>query len=190
VTQIRTGYQIREGLQPTLDGTHLVIQAKDVSESDHSLILDHVERLTPSKDPTPYLVKNGDVIFLSRGKHRCATLVEGLPASPQAIALYYFFILKPNPELVDSTFLAWVINQPGPQDFLARSATGSTVPFITKQWFSRLEVDIPDRKTQESISELCRLVQLERRNLLKLVQQRAVLANSICQMLLTKQQGL
>jgi hypothetical protein len=184
VAEIRTGYQVREGLQATSNGTHLVVQAKDIDDkNDHLLITENLDRLTPSRDASPYLIRNGDVLFLSRGRRQFATLVEGLLDVLPTVALYYFFILRPKAGLVDPAYLAWVINETDAQEYLARVSSGTTMPFVTKRSFSSLEVEIPTIERQISIGKLHGLARRERMLLRRLEQQRSSLVQSVCRTL-------
>lgn len=183
-TEIRTGYQVRQGLKPDPAGTHLVIQTKDIDgDNDHRLIVDNLDRITPEHVTSSQIVNNGDVLFLSRGKRRFATLVEGLPILPHTIALSYFFILRPVPDIVNPVFLAWVINETETQEELARAASGTTVPFVTKQAFSALKIEVPPLEQQAPIARLYQLACRERLLIRKLERQRSEYLRSISRIL-------
>lgn len=183
-TDIRTGYQVRQALQPDPAGTHLVIQTKDIDgDNDHRLIVDNLDRITPGHDASSQIVNNGDILFLSRGKRRFATLVEGLPLFPHTIALSYFFILRPNSRILNPVFLTWVINETEIQEELARAASGTTVPFVTKQSFGALEVEVPPLDKQDQIGRLYQLACRERLLIRKLERQRSEYLHSVSCML-------
>jgi len=182
--EIRTGYQVRQGLQPDPAGTHLVIQTKDIDgDNDHRLIVDNLDRITPGHDASAQIINNGDILFLSRGKRRFATLVEGLPMFPHTIALSYFFVLRPNSDIVNPVFLTWVINETEIQEELARAANGTTVPFVTKQSFSALEIELPPLEKQDQIARLYQLACRERLLIRRLERQRSEYLRSISCML-------
>jgi len=183
IAEIRAGYQSREGLQATPDGTHYIVQAKDVEESYHSLVIDSLDKIVPTRDPAPYEIKNGDVLFLSRGNKRYATLVEGLQKNFPSLALYYFFILRPKEDIVDPAFLVWLINEAESQDYLARMVAGTTIPFVTKNTLSLLEFRLPPLKEQIEIGRLHRLAYRESWLLRQLEHKRSGMARIICRRL-------
>lgn len=181
LVDIRTGYQPREGLEATPLGTYLAIQIKDIDESNgHVLIYDRLDRISANRDLSPYAVLNGDALFLARGRRRFATLVEGLPESPVAIAFYYFFILRLKVDLVDPAFLVWVINEAKAQGYLDRVSSPTGMPFVTKKLFGNLEIKLPSLEKQREIIHLHRLARRESFLLRKLEEKRSALARSVC----------
>ncbi|HKV12839.1 MAG TPA: restriction endonuclease subunit S [Thermoanaerobaculia bacterium] len=184
LANIQTGYQPREGFEPSPEGTHLAIQAKDIdNENDHVLVVSHLDKIVATRDFSPYVVNNGEVLFLARGRRRSATLVEGLPAAIPAIAWYYFFILRLKTELVDPAFLAWVINEAEAQDYLEKVATGTGIPFVTKQFFGALKIELPPLEIQAQIIRLHRLGRRESFLRRQLERKRSELVRSVCRML-------
>jgi hypothetical protein len=183
ITEIRAGYQAREGLQTTPDGTHYIVQAKDIEESYHSLVVDNLDKIVPTRDPEPYEIKNGDVLFLSRGNKRYATLVESLPADLPSLALYYFFILRPKEGLLDPAFLVWLLNEAESQDYLGRAGAGTTIPFVKRDTLSRLEFRLPLLGEQIKIGHLHRLAYRESWLLRQLECKRSDLARIVCRQL-------
>jgi hypothetical protein len=183
LTEIRSGYQAREGLQTTSDGTHYIVQAKDIEESYHSLIIDSLDKIVPTRDPQPYEIKNGDVLFLSRGNKRYATLVEHLPENLPSLALYYFFILRTREGLVDPAFLVWLLNEAESQDYLGRAGAGTTIPFVKRDTLSLLEFRLPPLREQIEIGRLHRLAYRESWLLRQLECKRSELARVVCRQL-------
>lgn len=179
--EIQIGYQCRDSSEISQEGTCYLVQAKDVeSELGHELIVSSLDLVKPARNPSPYIVRNGDLLFLARGRRRSATIVEGLPSDRPSLAMYYFFILRPRGELTNPGFLAWMINQGPAKDYLASVASGTTIPFVTKQAFSALEIDLPGSEMQDCISRLYRLSMREVRLLRRLEQTRVELVRSAC----------
>ena len=184
IAQIQIGYQVKEGLRPSSDGTHFVIQVKDIDENaDHHLVTQGLDRITPARDPNPYIVSNGDVLFLSRGRRNYATLAIDLPKTPPTIALYYFFILRTDPTLVNPAFLTWVINEEEAQAYIESVANGTAMPFVTKQSFSSLEFDLPPLEEQSEIGRLYQLMSHEKQLHRRIEATRSKLIHTACRMI-------
>jgi len=195
LVDIQIGYQFRERLTMGSHGTHQVIQVKDIDElNDHRLVASSLYRATPKTDTGKYEVTNGDVVFLSKGRRNSATLIEGLaqdlpllhPDGRQetvrmpTIVAGYFFILRPLIDNLSPDYLAWAINAPPAQTYLRSVASGSAMPFIPKQAFAELEIDVPPTDRQRLIVELHRLARRESVLLRQLEQKRSELTAAIC----------
>lgn len=195
ITEIQIGYQFREKLDMASDGTHQVIQVKDIDpDNDHRLVPSSLYRVTPKRDASRYEVANGDVIFLSKGRRNFATLVdsvlEELPwlkpdgsestVTIKTIVAGYFFILHLNRNDIDPAYLVWVINQPPAQSYLQSVSRGSGMPFIPKDAFADLEINIPPMDVQRKIVELHYLSRHEQQLIHQLATKRAELVSGLC----------
>lgn len=173
-TEIQLGYQHRDSRTPisiASMGSHEIIQIKDLDLEgrfqEEMLRQRHTApyvwtgslyRLDPIGDPTRYQVDKGDVLFLCRaGRAQAASVYE---VRGPTIASYYFFILRPNPNLLPQ-YLTWYINHPTAQTFLKSRMRGSNIKMIPRASFEQLEIPIPPLKIQESIIHLVYQNQLE-----------------------------
>jgi hypothetical protein len=182
IASIQTGYQFREKLEMASAGTRQVIQAKDIDEfHNHRLVASSLWRVTPKRDTAGYEVGEGDVIFLSKGRRNFATVIEGLPASPPTIPAGYFLILRLRAGAVLPQYLAWAINQPAAQGYLRSARRGTNIPFITKDAFSDLQIDVPPLEVQQRVVALDELAWRESGLLKRLQQKRTELIRGICQ---------
>jgi hypothetical protein len=182
IAEIQIGYQLRGGLEPDPEGTHQVVQAQDIdTDNDHQLLLAGLRRITPEREAHRYLINNGDVLFLSRGRKTYATpITELLPSMPPTLGLSHFFILRPHASVVDAEFLAWAINQAPTQSYLQRVSQGTGIPFIAKQDFAALEIEVPPLERQLAIARAHKLSRQERQLLLQLEKKRCELVEAIC----------
>jgi len=195
LVDIQIGYQFRERLTMESDGTHQVIQAKDIDEQHgHRLIASSLCRVTPKRDAEKYEVTNGDVIFLSKGRRNYATLIEGLHGGTSVarpddgqeaghlptIAAGYFFILRPRTQRIRTDYLAWAINAPAAQAYLRSVAGGSGMPFVSKHAFLGMEIDVPPPERQRLIVELHRLAERQSHLLRELERKQSELTTGIC----------
>lgn len=166
IAEIRTGYQFRGKVSADEDANVAVIQIKDI---DGRLSV-HLDDLVPVRmeKPEPYLVSQGDVLFLSRGHRLYAALIS--EPVQDTVATGYFFILRPNDRLVRSDFLAWYMNQPDFQDGLRPFLRGSHMPLISKSDFQNLTIKVPPLAVQQRILQLQHLS--DREQLASVLQQK------------------
>jgi len=176
---IQIGYQHRDKAQPISaleSGSHRIIQIKDLLHAEFrggigpTLRSTNLYRITPSGDADRYQVKRGDVLFLSRGQRAIAAPV--LDPLENALASYYFYILRPDLEKIIPEYLSWFINQPTAQSFLERNQRGSHIKMIPKASLEELEVILPPVATQRAIVELERLRQKEELAMIRLADAR------------------
>jgi restriction endonuclease S subunit len=176
VAEIRSGYQFREKVQPDPCGSVPVIQIKDITD-EFRIKTDELIRVAMDR-PEPYLVTEGDVLFLARG-HRlgAAAVTEPLNGT---IATGYFFILRPSAR-VRPGYLAWAINQQEFQDQMRPLVRGSHIPLITKGDFAGLRVEVPPLAVQDKIVAVAELHHRERELVAAIQEKRAQLIHATCQ---------
>ena len=116
VAEIQIGYQHRDKSHPiTTDSasTHRIIQIKDLDLEERFknevierggsapyMWPDNLYQVTPAGDAERYLVSQGDVLFLSRGQRTYAVPI--LQTLENTVASYYFYILRPDADRVDT----------------------------------------------------------------------------------------
>ena len=77
-------------------------------------------------------------------------------------------------------YLAWYINQTPAQEYLHNIARrGTHMPIVTLSAFKGLTIEVPDMATQDSIVELSRLMEKERKLRIELQQRRVLLINAV-----------
>jgi hypothetical protein len=151
VARVRPGYQFRGRVEPDPAGNVAFIQIKDFDEN-HRLVPDDVVTIDFRRPIEPFQARPGDVLFLSRGQRLFATPLEDPPED--AIVTGYFFIVRPDREVVLPEYLAWAINQPGFQARLAPLAKGSHMPQVARADFEQLDIDLPPLETQRLVMDL------------------------------------
>jgi len=178
IANIQIGFQLSAKIEPVQDGTHKIIQIKDI-DNDRNIIPDSIYKINPKRSVDRYLVNKSDVLFLSRGHRNFATAINILMKN--TIAAGHFFILKFNTAKILPEYLAWYINQPPAQKFLKSMAKrGSHMPIIGKSEFEQLEVNIPPLQVQEKIIKLSKLLQQEDELVEKIEEKRRQIVQSIC----------
>lgn len=179
VADIQIGYQHRDKSHPIgaiASGSHRIIQIKDLAHAEFRggigphLSSSNLYHITPSGDADRYEVRQGDVLFLSRGQRAIAAPV--LEPLERTLASYYFYILRPDAKRVTAEYLAWFINQPTAQSYLERRQLGSHIKMVPKSSFEELEIIVPPASTQRAIVEIERLRQEEEHAMVRLADAR------------------
>lgn len=193
LADIQIGYQHRDKAQPIgayASGSHRIIQIKDLAHAEFRggigprVSLNNLYWITPSGDADRYQVRQGDVLFLSRGQRAIAAPV--LDSVEKTLASYYFYILRPDAERVTAEYLSWFINQPTAQSYLERRQLGSHIKMVPKASFEELEIIVPPVATQRAIVELERLRQNEERAMAHLADARRRLITGLALKAATK----
>lgn len=181
IAEIRTGYQFRGKVEAADDANVALIQIKDI---DDRLNVRFVDLLHVKLDnPEPYLVTQGDVLFLSRGHRQYAASVS--EPVRNTVATGYFFILHPNQDLIRPDFLTWSINQPEFQDSLRPVTRGSNMPLISKSDFQNLTISLPAIAVQDKILALQQLIDRELELTTDIQRKRGKLVEAVSRELLT-----
>ena len=177
IADIQLGYQFRKKIEPADVGTNRVIQIRDFDE-DHVLNKEGLNRVRIDKPAEQYLIRKGDILFLSRG-HRNWAAVIGDDLS-DTVAVSHFFVIKRKRATILPEYLAWYINQTPAQEYLHNIARrGTHMPLVTMSAFKGLTIEVPDMVIQHRIVELNRLMEKEKKLLTELQKKRLFLINAI-----------
>jgi restriction endonuclease S subunit len=177
IAEIQLGYQAREKMRPDADGSHGVIQIKDVTEDD-AVDFSGLVRIRPEREPERYEVREGDVLFISRGNRLRAAAVAAPPLPTMAVS--FFYILRPDPASVLPAYLSWAINQPDVQAQVQRAAMGTGIPHIRRKPVENLLIHVPPLDIQRRILRVSELMRRERNLAERLLDKRQELATAIC----------
>lgn len=177
IADIQIGYQFRKKIEPADDGTNRVIQIRDFDEN-HILNKEGLARVRIDKPIEQYLIRQSNVLFLSRG-HRnwAAPIVDELQ---DTVAAAHFFVITVRNEAIMPEYLAWYINQTPVQEYLHNIARrGTHMPLVTLSAFKGLTIEVPDIATQHRIVELNRLMEKDNKLLAELQEKRLLLITAI-----------
>jgi hypothetical protein len=177
LASVYTGYHFRGSVSHKPDGQYAVIQAKDV---DDSLRFDpeKLARVDLGLDAERYVLRQGDVLFLSRGQRPWAMALSDL-VHP-TIAPSSFYVVRADSNRIRPEYLAWYLNQESTQATLRTMTTGSNIPFVSRTEFEKLAVLLPAIALQERIVDLTRLEEGEQELLHKLARNRKRLVEAVC----------
>jgi restriction endonuclease S subunit len=177
LASVYTGYHFRGSVNPKPDGQYSVIQAKDVDDS-LSFDPEKLTRVDLGLDADRYLLRPGDVLFLSRGQRPWAMPLSGLVGA--TIAPSSFYVVRTDSSRIRPEYLAWYLNQESTRAILKAMTTGSNIPFVSRAQFEKLPLALPATSVQDKIISLTRLEETEQRLLRELAAYRAKLIDSVC----------
>lgn len=175
LAEVRMGYSFRNRLEPHAEGDLVVIQMKDIDESN----LVHVEGLVRVRMPDlkgHHLVRPGDLLFRSRGSTNSAALVGA--DLGRAVLAAPMLLIRPATDAVDPAYLQWFINHAATQAGLASQAAGTAVKMIGATSLAGLPVTVPPLATQRHIVDAARLAARESALLDRLKERRRALIDS------------
>jgi hypothetical protein len=177
LASVYTGYHFRGRVSHKPDGQYALIQAKDV---DDSLRFDpeKLARVDLGLDAERYVLRQGDVLFLSRGQRPWAMPLSDLVRP--TIAPSSFYIVRPDSTRIRPEYLAWYLNHETTQAKVRTMTTGSNIPFVSRAEFERLSVLVPPIAAQKKIVDLTRLEEGEQGLLHKLAHTRKRLVQAVC----------
>lgn len=177
VARIQPGYLSRQGVRSTPGGTHLLLQAKDVS-LESGIQPDDAVRFRPQRNPDLYQISRGDILVAARGRdHRAYLVTEDLV---DTLASNVFYIVRPRTNDVVPAYLAWWMNLPCVQAQLDAGSRGTGIGYISRQTMEHLPIVVPPLDVQDSIAKVIGLWQ-EKKNLqIRLDQKREQLIQAIC----------
>ena len=154
LVRIQPGYLSRGRVHSVPDGTHRLLQAKDLSV-DGSVRLENAVWFYPERKPELYQVLRGDVLVIARGQeHRAYYIDEDLP---NTLVAFSFYILRPDPSLILPGYLAWWLNQPRVQAQINAASRGTGISYVSRQALEKLRIQVPTLTVQRDIERILEL---------------------------------
>lgn len=169
--------EIRSGVYSKTSGRGEVhyIQARNFDE--HKMLNPYLKpNLLLNTQIKKNLLNKGDVLFASKGFDNFAA-VYNADYKPAVASSIFLILCNIDNEIVLPAYLAWFINQPGMQEFLKRSAKGTSLPSISKRVLSDIYIEIPTIKKQELILKVSDLIIREKKIRRKIQERREKLLN-------------
>lgn len=175
LADIAMGHSFRSRLEQVEDGGMAVIQMKDLTE-DNRLNASAMAHIDLAEVKARQYVEPNDILFRSRGQTNTAVLITG----DVGVAVIAAPLLRVRPnETILPAYLAWFINLPVSQAWLATQAKGTAVSMISKQSLAGLDVVVPSIERQRTIVQLAELAEEEQRLLRDLASKRKRYVNGI-----------
>lgn len=167
---IRAGHPFRGAVGAVDGGPVAVAQMKDIVPGmgvDWSSTVR--TELVGRKEPD--WLRQGDLLFVSRGNRYFAVCVHQLPG-PAVCGPHLFHLTVKAPDLLMPAFLAWVVGQGPVQRQLQQAASGSLQLSVTRQALEALDIPVPPVATQRVVADLATAAARERAVLTALIQNR------------------
>lgn len=166
---VAAGYPLRGAVDALSQGDVRLVQLKNTT-ADGGIDWADVPNVSLPSTREPAWLRDGDVIFSSRGTKTLAYALSNVP--PKAVCAPQFFVLTLRSPTILPEFLAWQMNQKPAQDYFQREATGSYIQNIRRSVLEELPIVVPPLHVQELIVGFWRTAQQERAALGRLIQNR------------------
>ena len=148
--EVLSGHSFRSKIDSEASGAVSVVQMKNVV--DGQIHWETVIRANVPNIREDRFLRQGDVLFLAKGAHRIAALVERLDHS--AICSNHFFVIRVEPESgVLPEFIAWYLNQPPAQRYFERSAQGTGALNVGRELIESFQLPAVSLEKQKKISK-------------------------------------
>ncbi len=183
ISVIGAGYPFRTAIEESAAGNACVVQMKDVHQNG-TVNWAGVAKTTLAGRKRPDWLAQGDVLFVSRGNHYYATLVD-TPPSNAVCGPHLFHIRVNNKVSLLPEFLVWQLNQPPLQRLLQQSAAGSSQLSLRRVDLENLPISVPSLATQSRISKLVSCARSERAIFEQLIRNREAALAAIAASLAT-----
>ena len=181
IANIKAGHPFRGAIKEDSEGNGFVIQVKNINE-DSQIDWDNLVKTQIAGRKKPDWLNKGDIIFISRGSRITASSIE-FPLK-LAVCSQHFFIINVTSEQVDPEFLAWQLNQSVAQNYLRKSAEGTSQVSIRRPILEETPLTFPDLKTQKKVIAVVKCALKEKQVHLKLIENRKRQLAAITQNLL------
>lgn len=156
---VQMGYSFRSRLEVSENGNISVIQMKDLLD-DNTVECKKLTKIDVQKIKIHHLVKNGDLVFRSRGLNTTSAIILENPGKT-IVAAPLLRIRITDSKIVLPEYLNWFITQREAQSHFTSRAKGSTQKMITKEVIENLEVYLPSLNNQKKIIKLDSLANRE-----------------------------
>lgn len=177
LTTIYSGYLSRKRIDDSADGTHHLVQLKDFNADRTNLDTTGLSRFSPDRISSERNLKDGDVLYLSKGANNFAFAVHDIPTP--SLAASYFFVLRPTTEILPD-YLAWILNQKSTKAEINRQvASGARIPVVRKSVLEELPIPLPSLAIQKTIVELNNLQKQERKLMQEIIEEQEKLCAAI-----------
>jgi hypothetical protein len=179
ISDIHSGYITRKKIAAASDGSHYLVQAKNVDGSHLTYETQGMVRFHPALSRNDLPLEKGDLLFMARGAHNFSILLGDLP-EPTLAAACFFIIRVSGPEILPG-YLGWYLNQaPVERYLLAHSGRSVHMPVVRRAVLENIQVPMPTLDRQAKIADLNELMLKEMNLLQQLGQKRKELITAVC----------
>ena len=151
VADVQPGYPSRGRIRHAPDGTHYLLQGKDVSDSK-GVNLKTAIRFHPEHRQELYQISRGDVLFTARGQEHRAYYIKDDVSDVLVAASFY--ILRVDRNRLLPAYLAWWLNLPRIQSKINSASGGTYISYIRRNALESLLVAVPAMEVQMRIERV------------------------------------
>ncbi|MCC2607927.1 restriction endonuclease subunit S [Planctobacterium marinum] len=172
IATVRAGHPFRGSVTHDDEGDVNVVQVKDTDVTGRVDYLSVTKTVLTTKKQPDWL-KNGDVLFVSKGVKHYSVFAEDVPE--QTVCSPHFFVVRLKPEahnLIMPEFLCWQLNQLPAQRYFMTTAEGSMYLSIRRQVLENVPVKILPPEKQKQLTGLFRKAVREQELLQQLIENR------------------
>lgn len=179
LTEIHSGYIARGKIEAVVEGSHFLVQAKDVDGELLTCTPDAFIRFNPKLSRTDRPLQENDLLFMAKGAHNYTIRLGRLPEP--ALAAACFFIVRVSITDILPGYLCWYLNQtPVAQYLVQYSGRGVHMPVVRRAVLENIEVPVPPMDVQLNIDALNVLMTKEMNLLQRLGDKRRELITAAC----------
>ena len=179
IVNMSTGYQVRCKLNSDDNGTHKIIQMRNICT--HSGVLSSEENeydsVTP-KNPERYELKLNDIILMTRGNFNKASIIT--KNNIGLIASGHFMILRIKENLnILPEYLHLFLNLKSTSKYFEHEARGTGIKILSKITVGELDIPISAINIQKGIINYHKIANNELELLLKLAKKKKKLTDAV-----------
>jgi hypothetical protein len=153
IARVQSGYHSRGKVEPRENGSHFLLQARDVDGENLTYRTNMLTRFNPDLSRTDGTLKKNDILFMGRGARNYSVLLKEIPDLTLAAAC--FFIVRVSDEKLLPAYLCWYLNQPPVEHYLLRhTGRGVHMPVVRRSVLERIDIPLPNLEIQRKIVEL------------------------------------
>jgi len=160
IANIFSGVSFRTKIEHNPKGKYAVIQMRNLTEG-YADVETELDRIDLPKSKMKYVLKENDVIIISKGAYNKAIEMEGM--TKPMIATSAFFIIRIKKPELNSGYLTWFLNSVSTQNYFRQNQTGTYTPSLNKSILEDMEIPLPKLEKQVQIAKLDRLHLRERK---------------------------
>ncbi|MEX0652545.1 MAG: restriction endonuclease subunit S [Phycisphaeraceae bacterium] len=177
VARVQAGYFSRTRVKPASDGTHRLLQARDLSDRAE-IEPGTVVAFYPERNPDLYRVSEGDILIIARGQDHRAHLVQ--IELHDTLASSVFHIIRPDLDVVLPGYLSWWLNQPDVQAEIKAGSRGTGIGYVSRQHMEQIPVMLPACDMQKRIADTMALWRRRHTLQSQLDQKRQLMIQALC----------
>jgi len=132
---------------------------------------------------TKHILQDKDLLITAKGENNRVCFYNNKIG--HSVASSTFFVIRLKEPNIMPKYLQWYFNTSKMQGLLSTLSKGTHTLSLSKKSLSKVKVDIPPLKQQQEILKIQKLWDLERKTILKLLQQKELLYQNL-QLNLTK----